>query len=470
MAATALSFAAYKRTGFPEAVTVNCYSEAAPTKIGQPEALLARPGLAAFKQVGTAPIRALFQKDGLFDNLAVIVANDRVHLVTAGGAVTTLTGDAVEGQELVDIDGGLDADYNSVIRIATGDAMYRVSSADYLVVREDFPTTGGAGATSVAFVGGYWLGVEAGSDAMYYQLPAATTWNALQFASAEYAPDPLVAVRQRGDQFFLLGTSTAEGWYLTGNASSPLEPYGGLKFDFGCRARASAVNCKGALIWVDSDCMVRMTTGGDASIISDNGLAEQIRKVDAAELRASFFAKDGHAFYVLTLAAEATWVYDLSTKKWVRFRTTLYDYWRANLFCNIGDLALAADKLSNQIWSIDPDRRTDGDDSFQMEFSAFLPPADNPQPLGNCVLDCELGGSPATGQGSNPIVTLQVSRDDGKTYGDLKQRPLPVMGAYTVKPKWNGLGQTRPGFGAVFKFYISDPVVRRVSGVRLNVS
>lgn len=463
-----LLFGAYKRSGFPEATTVNCMVEAAQTKPNQPQALIARPGLEAFKTVGTAPIRGMFQKQGLFNDRALIVASGVAYLLDSTGALTTLSGVSIAGDDLVDIDGGLDADYNSIVRIATGSALYKISSADNLVVQESFPTTGGAGATSVAFVSGYWLAVEAGTDALYYQIPAATTWNALQFASAEYAPDALRGVRQLGDQFLLLGDSTTEIWYVTGDSADPLLPLN-LKMDFGCRSRPTAVNCQGALIWVDHNCQVRMSEGGEGRIISDNGLAEEIRRVSAMDLRASFFMKDGHPLYVLTLGTRATWAYDLSTKAWTRFSSLGYAYWRAHLFANIGDLALAADALSHQVWKVDPDRRTDGSDSFTMEFCGLLPAAQTPIPLGNIVLDCELGGAPLTGQGSDPKVVMQLSTDAGKTYGTARERGLGATGEYTIRPRWNALGQTRPGIDAIAKFYISDPVVRRVSGAWANV-
>lgn len=464
-----LSFAAFKRSLFPEAVTVNCLVERDPTNPNAPLVLISRPGLEAFATVGTAPIRAIWQKAGLFANAALIVASGVVYTLDSSGATVTYTGVSVAGDDLVDIDGGLDADLNSIARIATGDAMYKVAD-DGTVVQEDFPVSGGAGATSVGFLAGYWLGVEAGTDAIYYQIPAASTWNALQFASAEYAPDKIVALVVAGEVAWFGGEATLEGWRATGNASSPLEPYGGLKFDIGCLTRNAAINCRGTFVFVDSDCSVRMTSGGEPKVISDNGLAEQIRRTPVADIRASFYLKDQHPCYVLTLGSDATWIYDLSSQAWTRANSDGYAFWRAHLFCNIGDTVLAADALSNQVWRMDPDRYTDGSDTFTKEFTAFLSIPEGAVGLGNIEVTMTTGFSPRTGQGSDPLVGMQLARDGGRTWGPERFRGLGLTGQYNKRVRWNGCGMATAPNGLMAKFYVSDPVGFRVSAVRANVA
>lgn len=467
MAPINLALAAVKRTGFPYIPTVNCLVEKNAGEPGAPAALVARGGLEAFKAVGTAPIRCFFQRQGLFSDKSLVVALDTVYLMSRSGNLEEVPGQTIEGDDLLEVDAGLDADYNSVARFATGSALYKLEGS--FVTQEDFPTSGGAGATSVAFFRGYWLASEAGSDAVYYQVPAATTWNALQFASAEYAPDKIVCLRVVGDMVALLGESTTEFWYATGNSSSPLEPVAGLKFDFGCRAKAAAVNCQGALAWVDSDCNVRLFTGGEPRIISDSGLAEQIRKTPAADIRASYgYIADGHPCYVLSLGSTATWAYDLANPGWVLLRSLDRDYWRPQLLTNVAGDMFASDAESNQVWRLDFDRQYDGTDVFTMEFVAVLPAEDSPIPISNIELLADVGDAPADGEGSEPLVGMQKSDDRGKSYGGLRFRNLGLRGKTQTRVRWAALGYARNPFGAMFKFQVSDPVVRRVYGVRAN--
>lgn len=462
----AISYAAYKRSGFPEAVLLNMIVERAPTQQNAQVALLARPGLEAFQTVGSPPLRAIFQKQGLFSNAAIILAATEVWTLTASGTALQIAG-AIPGDNRVDIDAGRDADLNSVCRVATGDALYKITTG--AITREAFPVSGGVGASSICEHRGFWFATETGTGRVYYQIPGDTIWRALSFASAEYSPDNIVAVRSRGDQFALLGETTTEIWALTGSASPAIAPYGGLNFDFGCRSRASAVNCQGILIWVDDECGVREFAGGDATLISDNGLAEQIRRVNAADIRASTFAKDQHIYYVLTLGTDATWVYDLSTKVWSRFNSLTLDYWLAHLFCNIGDAVLAADAQTAQVYRLDPDRLQDASSAFTREWCAFIEAKNGPVPCVNLELSCEVGNSPLAGQGSDPLIRMSYSDDGGKTYGRFRDRSLGATGKYNTRVRWNALGDVPSPNGRIIKFQLSDPVGRRVSELWMNV-
>jgi hypothetical protein len=454
-----LAFAANKRSGFPEAVTLNVLSEPSPTKQSAPEALISRPGLEAFQQVGTAPIRGVFARSGLLSEAAFIVCSDTAYLVTSGGSITTLTG-TIGGSGAVEIDGGLDADYNSVIRVATGEGLYKFVDSGTSVVSESKV------ATSVAFWAGYWLYAEADSDAVYYLNPTSGVWSAIDFSSAEYQPDWLAGVRVVGDLAAMLGKASTEFWSLTGVADSPMAPAGGLKFDIGCRNIAAAINCKGTLIWPADDGSVYLSEGGPPSLISDNGLAEQIRRTPSADLSASFFIVDQHPIYVLHLGTRATWAYDLSTRRWTRFASYGYDYWRARFFANVGETILATDRLSNQVYRLDPDRRLDGSDPIIKEFCAFLDVADGAADVGNIELDCETGSA---AYGDDEYIGLRLSRDGSRTWGAVEHRPLGQRGDYHATPRWLALGEARAPHGMICKFETAAPV-GRFSSVRANAS
>lgn len=468
MSSIPLSLSSYKRALFPEAVLLNALAEPAPTQQEKLVAIRARSGHATFQTVGSSPLRALFSKKGLFGDAAVVLMAQTAYTLTATGAVTALTG-TLPGFDLVEIDAGQDADLNSVVRVATGDALYKVTIADG-VEAEDFPASGGAGASSVCYHRGFWLAAEAGTDQVYALIPGDTVWNPLTFASAEYAPDPIVAVRTLGEQVWLLGSATAEPFALTGSASPPLAPYGGMVFDIGCRSRASAISMPGALIWVDDGCQVRMTNGGAPGVISDSGLAEQIRKVAAADLRASWYQRDGHTYYQLTLAADATWVYDLMTKAWHR-RSALGDnYSRINLFATLGEMVVAGTGITNQLYKIDATTYSDAGDNFPVEFTAFAEVSEGKVGCANLELICNTGDAPWNGDGSDPVIAMRYSDDEGKTWSRWRERPLGRAGESNIRIRWNALGTISAPHGRVFHFRCDAPVGRRFSDLRMNVA
>jgi hypothetical protein len=178
MSAVPLSLAAFKRSNLPEAVTVNCVAEANPSSPSEPIVLMARGGWEAFQTIGNVPLRGVFQREGLFSSAALILANTTVSSLTSAGVVTAFTG-TVAGASRVDMDGGQDADLNSVVRIATGSKLYKVASDG--TVTDETSSFGDnlSGASSICYHRGYWIGQLAGSDQFYILIPGGVTWDAL---------------------------------------------------------------------------------------------------------------------------------------------------------------------------------------------------------------------------------------------------------------------------------------------------
>lgn len=462
MSAINLSYGAYKRTGNPEAVLLNCYVEKAPTQAEEQFAIRARAGLTAFKAVGSGAARGLAATAGLFDDQMLVPVQSTLYGVSATGLTTTFSG-ALGGTGRVDMALGQDASLNSVVRIATGDNLYQ-GTAGVLTI-DNFAAATGAGASSVCYHRGFWLAVAAGTDQVFYQVPGDTAWTALSFASAEYSPDPLVAVRSRGDQIMLMGSATVEAWALTGSASPAIQPYGGLNFDHGCLARDAAVNVAGALLYVDSNCQVRMFEGGQATIISDNGLTEQIEACDPADLRASGYTGDGHTFYQLTLGAASTWAYDLSTQEWHTRSSLGKDYLTAHLYASIGQQVFAVNSLSNQMYVVDASAKTDAGANFSRTLTAFAEVLEGQIPCANVELICETGAGPYA---TDPVVSMRFSDDGAKTWSRWFDRPLGETGQYSTRVRWNALGTMKAPYGRVFQFRVTDPALVRASGARVN--
>lgn len=465
MSAVALSLGSYKRSLNPEAILLNCYVEKAPTQQESPTEIRGRAGFPAFKAVGSGPLRAIMVKAGLFDNSAVVVSGSTVYLLDEAGTATAQTG-AVIANDLVDIDAGRDADLNSVCRIATGPALYKLTGGT--VLQEDFPESGGAGASSICEHRGFWFGTETGTQQAFFLIPGDTVWQALSFASAEYSPDALKGIRSRGDQFVLLGEETTEVWALTGVADPAIAPYGGLNFDFGCRSIRTAVNCAGTLIWVDHRCVVRSFSGGAADAISDPGITEQIAAADPSDIRASWYAKDGHSFYVLTIGSMSTWVWDLTTQQWSRASSLGLDFCRVHLFASIGNTVMGADSITTQVYRVEPTSRVDAaSDPIARLFTAFHEQLEGSMPCVNVELICETGAAPLSGQGSDPKIQMCFSDDNGKSRSGWRERSLGASGQ-SVRVIWSGLGDIKAPYGRIFYFQCNEPVGFRVTSVRMN--
>jgi len=110
----------------------------------------------------------------------------------------------------------------------------------------------------------------------YWIDPGETSIDALDFATAERAPDPISGVVVFGDQFWLPGSNTTEVWYFTGDADTPVLRMQGVVFDRGSWA-GTAVQVKDSMIIVDSIGAVFQISGG-AKRISRPDIEERIRK------------------------------------------------------------------------------------------------------------------------------------------------------------------------------------------------
>lgn len=464
-----LAYGAYDRSigAFPHLIQMNMVAERTPTQIETPLALIARPGLTFFASVGSGSLRGISRKNGLFDEAAVIVSGNEVYTLSTSASPVLQTGALETSMGRVQIALGRDPNGVSQARIVDGTRIYLTQNGT--TTAENFPSGSETdGASSVAYIRQFWLAVKTSTAQVYYLVPGDTDWNALDFASAEYQPDPIVCIGILGEQIFLLGSSSTEVWALTGSTSPAIAPYGGLAWNVGCKARDTVVNVRNTLVWVSDRGEVVQSTGGEPMIISDHGLDEQIRQSDPTTLMAWTFTVDGHTYYVLSLE-DQTWIYDMVTKLWSRASSRDYNYWRAGLGCDVSGNAYAADIRpgSNTIWSIAPDTMSDDGDEIIRTCTAFFEMRDGKLACGNISIVCSAGQGLQTGQGANPLVGMAYSDDYGQTFSDYEYISSGQVGQYNYRVRWNRKGSLHSP-GRYFRFRCSDPVTFRMSDVRMN--
>jgi hypothetical protein len=81
-------------------------------------------------------------------------------------------------------------------------------------------------------------------------------------------------------------------------------------------------------------------------------------------------------------------------------------------------------------------------------------------------IDIESGVGLVSGQGSQPVCDLQVSKDGGFTFKSVGFSSMGLIGDYTARLKWNSLGAARDW---VLKLIITDPVRRVITGAHAEV-
>jgi hypothetical protein len=78
----------------------------------------------------------------------------------------------------------------------------------------------------------------------------------------------------------------------------------------------------------------------------------------------------------------------------------------------------------------------------------------------------QAGNGLSTGQGSDPVVLLRISRDGGQTWGTELQMGTGKIGEYRARAFVNRLGRSR---NTVFELSSSDPVFNSWISASVNV-
>lgn len=140
----------------------------------------------------------------------------------------------------------------------------------------------GVAAQAVAPLGGHILVSVANSGRFYWVLPGEVTIDGLSFATAESQPDNIVDLLSVGDTVWILGESSTEAWYATGDLTTPFAPTQGRVYARGI-IEGTAVRIKDQVILVGNDGIV-YSVGGGISRVSHHGIEERIRKQLEREL------------------------------------------------------------------------------------------------------------------------------------------------------------------------------------------
>lgn len=130
--------------------------------------------------------------------------------------------------------------------------------------------------TQVATLKSYVIVAIGRTDRFYWVDPAAVTISALDFATAESAPDEIVALKVMQDTAWFIGQTTTEIWYATGDPDLPFTPVSGRTYDRGA-IEGTVVNVKGTLYLVDQDYIVYAISGGPQRV-SNHGIEQTIRE------------------------------------------------------------------------------------------------------------------------------------------------------------------------------------------------
>lgn len=442
------------------------------TKTGKP-ALIGTPGMNEFCDTGApAAIRGLH----VVGDYLYAVAGDTLFKIDTEGTATAISGSlttttgfvwmADNGTELMVVDSGVEG---YIYDTVAGGNLTAIADTD-------FPTPGG-----LTFQDGYFIVTEYETNKFFISASYdGTSWDALDFASAEGNPDNAVTAVMDHLQLWIFGEETTEVYYNSGNADFPFERVSGAYIERGTRAPASVAKLDGSIFFLDDLGMVRRMDGYNPVVVSTRWIEKTIASYsDTSDAIGWSYTQDGHAFYVLTFpTGNATWAYDAATKQWHQRRSYPLSRdgsqgrHRGNCYAFFDEKHIVGDFEDGKLYELDTGTYTDAGETIRRVRVAPPVQAEGKNIFHHAfevVFEAGVGliVDDAIGSGQDPQAMLEWSDDGGHTYGNEHWVGMGKIGEYGWRARWRRLGRSRE---RMYRLTVADPVKVVVVGARLDAA
>lgn len=423
--------------------------------------LFNRPGKTLFGEVGTGPVRGIETMKGV----PYVVSGQEVYTIASDGSGTLIG--TLPGTDKVNM-----SNNGTQVAIVTGTDGYIATESSVVQITDvNFPDV-----SSVTYQDGYFIWTIA--DTSQFQLSPLNDgtgpYDPLDVATAEVSPDNLVAAFADHDDLFLMGVDTIEPWYNSGDADTPFVPQGGAVMEVGLAARDTVVKLDNTIFWLGNGgerggLTVWRASGYAPSRISTHALEKKWEEVGDVSLSNAFsFRLEGHDFYVLTIQGNGTFIYDASTNFWCEWEERDKTSFDAVGFTDSFNKKIIGSATDGKLYSLSVDIYTDeGDLVLRNAVSPPLATPNNYRARHNFVrIDLETGVGLTTGQGSDPVIDIRWSNEDGEKFGNWHQMSMGKIGETKRRAFIRRLGYAR---SRTYEIRISDPVKTAILGAYVDM-
>lgn len=454
---------AYQSRSLPLAAQtlVNLFYEPAPPGSADQGMFYGTPGLRFLATIGSGPIRGADYASGY----AWVVSGAELYRVASNGS-STLVGTVPGGGRVCVVHN----DTQVVVMHSSGWHSVTIATLSYGAV-PGAPTT-----AQGTYQDSYIVFPNANGTYGWTAIGNAQSLDALDFASAEAQPDPIISVLSDHRELWLFGEQTTEIAQTSGDADLVFTRTAML--EYGCAAKYSPAKSDNTVFWVgrnnDGRGIVYRADGYTPSRISTYALETAITSYgDISAAWGYCYQQDGHTFYVLTFPGYATWAFDASTQRWTHlsYRNTstgALEQHRGNAYYFLGVSHVVGDYESGNLYVLDLDTFTDnGNPIYRERAWAVLSAEGKFIRHDRLELMAEMGvgldGSPASG--ADPLWNLQCSDDGCRTWGNNRKLRLGALGRYKNRAFTRRLGRSR---SRVYRIWTADPVKHAIYGVNLD--
>ncbi len=431
--------------------------------------LLSVPGTRSFTTVAGGPLRATAyseQGPGINELLAVI-AGPNVYKIDSAGTATLLGAVAFTGGGQVIPAQIIPCPVPGKVQAAFILSEGQGYIADF-VANTITPVTLPVSFASTATYLDTYIIISAVDSRFFYisGVGDPTSFNPLDVATKESAPDFIQAVFAANELLFLFGLETTEIWYDSGAANFPFTRYpGGGVWESGTVFPYSICKVGDAVIWTQrsqrGQNAVYMARGIQFQRISNHAievLLQGAASVGSGAGVAYSYEENGHFFYVLNTSTapgglDITVVYDLTTNMWHKrgmwdgttYHRQPWQYCQFAFYAPpnsqstvhyVGGTGIGTDttaviyQMSMALYDFD------GAAKRVARISPHLPSELRRLRLNNVVLDLDRSNS--------PLLELRKSNNGGKKYGVVHSIMAdPVAADGQARAIWRNLGSGR---------------------------
>lgn len=320
--------------------------------------------------------------------------------------------------------------------------------------------------TSIAFNGGYFILTYADGTARSSGVND-VTFDPLDFATSESAPDGLLRAIRRGRELILFGSQSVEFWVQNAEVV-------GFAFSFQTAVKGGIVGAHAITGWegelpadvplffVSVDNTVKSGTGYTWQTVSSLDVQRDIAAEPSKGLirMSSFVNTDGVPHVVLHLT-NATWVYDTRHQLWHQRQSYGRDNWRIAAAFGAFGKWLGGDTQTGEIFEISADALDEAGQELVWELESAASkqfPSHYTVKAAHFDFATGVGYLPwASEPQRNPQVIVSWSDDGSRTWSNGLQRELGRSGRYNERISIYRAGRPRSQ-GRRWRLRVSDPV------------
>lgn len=293
-------------------------------------------------------------------------------------------------------------------------------------------------------------------------LDDASSYDALDFATAESSPDNLIRGIVDGADIFMMGESSIEPWYDSGG-TDVFDRQNQTAYSKGILGLHAVSRIDNTIMWGGRDPeaggkMVYRLNGATPQRISTHAVESDLNSVtDWNLVRFISYVNSGHSFLHIILPDRQSWVYDCASQLWHEESTFELGRWQGNSHSYAYMKHVIGSCNSGDLFTLDPNYFYDGAGTM-IERELVSSPIGGDESYKTMSLfqvDMQKGVGLVTGQGSDPQIMATYSKDGGLTWSNEKWRSFGKVGDYLLTMIWRQWGQFRT---IVIKLRITDPV------------